>query len=260
MTVVPARETLRHLRRSLARIEHPAKRMEPVLRFGLEGIDEALGGGLALGALAELAPASPLHPGAAAGFALALAALARRQSRQVVWIQNAFVRAEAGAPYGPGLDCFGLSLDHLVLLNAARVVDSLWAMEETLKCSAVGVVIAEFYDDEPAIDLTALRRLALAAHVGGGLGLLLRHRTSSAPSTAVTRWEIASACGPRDSFGGLGRTAFALSLTKNRHGPCGQWFLSWDHHACVFLSSALSRGVAETACDRSDRASLRRTG
>lgn len=261
MTAVPAMETLRHLRQTLVRIEAAGQSVKaPVLRFGVGAVDEVLGGGLALGALHELAPTIPLHAGAAAGFALALATLARRQSRQVLWIQSPFVRAEAGAPYGPGLDCFGFSMDRLVVLEVSRAADSLWAMEEALKCSAVTVVIAEFYDDESAVDLTAMRRLSLAARAGGGLGLLLRHRTSSSPSAAVTRWEAASACGPRDSFGGLGRTAFALSLTKNRHGPCGRWVLPWDHHACVFLSAALSLGVAEAARDRSDRAPLRRAG
>jgi protein ImuA len=260
MIAVPVAATLSHLRRSLRQVEAgpAAKTAEPSLRLGVAAIDQALGGGIALGALHEVAPAMPLCAGAAAGFALALAALARMRSRHVLWIQGAFVRTEAGTPYGPGLGCFGLSMDRLILLDVARATDSLWAMEEALKCSAA-LVIAEFYDDEPALDLTAMRRLSLAARTGGGLGLILRHRTSSAPSAAVTRWEVASTCGVRDGYGGLGRTAFVLSLTKNRHGPCGQWVLSWDHHECAF-SSALSRGVAETAGVRSDRAPLRRVG
>jgi protein ImuA len=231
---------------------------EHLLRLHVEPIDDALGGGLALGALHELSPALPAHAGAAAGFALALAALAQTQGRRVLWMQSAFARTEAGAPYGPGLDCFGLPMDRLVVLDVARGSEMLWAMEEALKCRAGMIVIAEFYDDGP-VDLTAMRRLSLAARAGEGLGLLLRHRTSSAPSIAVTRWEIASTSSGRDRYGGLGRTAFALSLTKNRYGPCGRWILTWDHHAYAFLSAALSLGVAETAGDRSDRA-LRRAG
>jgi protein ImuA len=256
MTAVPAADTLRTLRHSLAQIEAGERTKSSMLRCGVAPIDEALGGGLAFGVLHELAPCAPLHAGAASGFALALAALARRQ---VLWIQNVLVRLEAGAPYGPGLDFLGLSTDRLIVLDVSRAADALWAMEEALKCSAL-TVIAEFYDDDPAVDLTAMRRLSLAARAGGGLGLLLRHRTSAAPSTAATRWEIASVCGPRDSFGGLGRTTFSLSLTKNRHGPLGRWVLSWDHHVCAFVVPALSFGMAETARDRSDRALLRRTG
>jgi protein ImuA len=153
-----------------------------------------------------------------------------------------------------------LPMDRVLVLAVARAVDVLWAMEEALKCRTVMTVIAEFTDDKRSTDLTAMRRLSLAARAGGGLGLLLRHRISAAPSAAVTRWEVASALSLRDRFGGLGRTAFSLSLTKNRYGPLGRWVLSWDHHACVFLPAALSLGVAETACERSDRTPFRRTG
>lgn len=262
MNALPATDTLRHLRRRLAQIDAAGQPnvSEHSLSLGVEAIDDALGGGLALGALHEVAPTFPIHAGAAAGFALALAALAQTQSRQVLWIQNAFARVEAGAPYGSGLNCFGLPMDRLVVLEVARAIDALWAMEEALKCRAVVAVIAELYDDGRAIDLTAMRRLSLAARAGGGLGLLLRHRASLAPSAAVTRWEVAPALGMHDQFGGLGCTTFALSLTKNRYGPCGRWILPWDHHECVFLPTALSFGVAETACDRSTRTPLRRTG
>jgi protein ImuA len=263
MNAVMTTETLHHLRRRLAQINaagQSANVSEHSLSLRVETIDVVLGGGLAFGALHELAPPLSFHAGAAAGFAFALAALAQTKSQQVLWIQSAFARTEAGAPYGPGLDCFGLPVDRLIVLEAACAIDALWAMEEALKCRAVMVVIAELCDDGPATDLTAMRRLSLAARAGGGLGLLLRHRTSSAPSAAVTRWEVASALSVRDRFGGLGRTTFALSLTKNRYGPCGRWILTWDHHECVFLPAALSLGVAETACDRSYRAPLRRTG
>ncbi len=256
MTAVPAADSLRTLRHSLSRIETGGGMSPLRLRFGVACIDEALGGGLALGALHELAPCAPLHAGTATGFAFALAALAHRPA---LWIQNAPVHLEAGAPYGPGLDCFGFPMERLIALAVSRTTEALWAMEEALKCSAL-TVIAEFYDDESAVDLTAVRRLSLAARAGGGLALLLRHRTSAAPSAAATRWEAASVCGPRDSFGGLGRTAFSLSLTKNRHGPLGRWVLCWDHHACTFVVPALSFRVAETARDRPDRAPLKCAG
>ena len=68
-----------------------------------------------------------------------------------------------------------------------------------------------------------------------GLGLLLRHRSSSMPSAAMTRWNVAAASGPRDAFGGIGITSFLLSLVKNRRGPCGRWNVAWDHHEYVRL-------------------------
>ena len=50
--------------------------------------------------------------------------------------------------------------------------------------------LAELPDD--SADLTATRRLSLAAREQNGLGLLLRHRSSSMPSAATTRWSMNS--------------------------------------------------------------------
>src|SRR5665213_4439436 len=85
----------------------------------------------------------------------------------------------------------------------------------------------------------------------GGFGFLLRHRPSPLASSTETRWEVAAAPSRPDAFGGLGLTAFALALTKNRRGPAGLWTIAWDHHERSF--QALSLSVAGTAFDRPDR-------
>jgi protein ImuA len=260
---MPAAEaaTLSRLREAVAKIEgSDLSALETggrVLPLGAAAVDTALGGGLALGNLHELAPAASFHLGAAAGFALALAA--RTSTRKhTLWIQPDFAGTEAGALYGPGLTAFGLPMQRIILLRVVRPADVLWAMEEGLKSRVLSAVIAELTGDGAAADLTATRRLVLAARDGGGLGLLLRHRPSPEPSAAATRWDIAVAPSRPDVFGGLGCTAFTLSLLKNRHGPLGCWTIEWDHHARVF--APLPVAVAEAAVHRPDRAPLIRAG
>ncbi len=221
--------------------------------LGVREIDTALGGGLACAALHDLS-AAPMHLGAAAGFALSLAALASEKAKQTLWIATDFGMLETGALYGPGLDHIGLDTARLLVARVARPVDALFAMEEALKCRALATVIAEINGEA---DLTATRRLSLAAREGGALGLLLRPKPSRSPSAARTRWEISGAPSVPDEFGGLGRTAFTLSLVRNRRGPCGTWTLSWDHHERVF--AALSLGVDAASRDRPDREALIRT-
>lgn len=263
---MPADEsaTLCDLRRAVAEIETNETRLEEggrSLALGVPAIDAALDGGFAFGALHEVAPSAPFSLGAAAGFALTLAARAGKQKdkrKDVLWIQPEFAGHEAGALYGHGLALLGLAFERLLVLRVPRAVDALWAMEEALKCRALAIVIAELDGDGAVADLTATRRLALAARDGGGLGLLLRHRLSGAPSAAATRWDIAAAPGQPDAFGGLGRASFELSLVKNRRGPAGRWIVTWDQHERAF--STLSFGVAQTAGDRSDRAPLARAG
>jgi protein ImuA len=227
-------------------------------------IDAVLGGGLAAGALHELAPAAPVHLAAASGFAVALAALMSAPRGELLWIATDFAAGETGGPYGPGLALFGLEPAHIVFLRVPRAADVLWAMEEGLRCRALACVVAELTGEGEAADLTATRRLSLAARQGFGghgvgFGLLVRHRATAAPSAAATRWEIAASASRPDAFGGLGRARFELTLCKNRRGPSGRWIVDWDHHERAF-HAAVPVGVAAAALDRPDRTPLARAG
>jgi protein ImuA len=208
--------------------------------LGVSPVDAALGGGLACGALHEFAPAAALHLAAATGFTLAIAARASGDRKEILWVSTDFAALEGGGTYGPGLDLFGLPAARLIVLRVARPIDALWA------------------GDGAAVDLTASRRLTLAARDGAGLGLLLRHRITAEASAAATRWEVAVASGQPDRHGGFGRTRFDLALVKNRRGPCGRWTLTWDHHVHDF--EAVSLPVAATPADRPHRAPLVRAG
>ena len=258
MASAASRGALSHLRQALATIDKDkgfSLAEEGLLPLGLPAVDAALGGGLACGALHELAPAAPAQFGTALGFALTLAALrtagGKGRTSSALFIQTDFAALEAGALYGPGLDCLGLPMERLIVLRVPRPVDALWACEEALKSHGVAVVIAELPEASEAADFTATRRLALAARAGGGLGLLLRHRPLPIATAATTRWQVAAAPSTPDRFGGLGHTTFDLSLNRNRRGHSGRFIVSWDHHACAFLPQTLSLGVAAAADDGS---------
>ena len=238
---------LSRLRRTIATSEALVDEAR-TLPLGVEGIDAVLGGGLSCAALHDLS-AAPVHLGAAAGFALAFAALAQDKAKQTLWIATDFGMLETGALYGPGLDLIGLNTERLLVAHVTRPIDALFAMEEALKCRALSTVVAELNGEA---DLTATRRLTLAAREGGALGLLLRQKPSDAPSAARTRWEVSGAPSAPDELGGLGRTALRLSLLRNRRGPCGTWTLTWNPHERIF--KALSVGVAAAASDRPDQA------
>jgi protein ImuA len=257
MGTAQASPRLEYLRRSLAKIDPSfgPQFCEPQRGLSLDGgaIDTALGGGLACGALHELAPVAPIDLAAATGFALTLAILSGGARGQTLWIATDFATCEAGGPYGPGLDLFGLASDRLLTLRVRHPADALWAMEEALRCHALTAVIAELSEAGAEADLTATRRLVLAARASAGVGLLLRQRAIATPSAAATRWRIAAAPSEPDRFGGLGRSRFELSLIKNRRGPSGRWIIEWNHHERTFRTP-LSFAVAAPASDRPDRA------
>lgn len=227
------------LRRSVQHLERPAALEEThgVVPTGLAALDAALGGGLARGALHEIAAASEAHIGAAAGFSLGLVASGSR----LVWVAEEMALAESGLPYGPGLDTFGLAPERLLTVAAANQRDLLWTMEEALRCRAVGVVIGELRHDE--IDGVAVRRLSLAAGQGGGLALLLRTSPPRDTSTAATRWIVSAAC----------NDAFAVRLTRNRRGALGAWTLQWRSEDARFVPATHAQPVAAPAADRPHR-------
>src|SRR3954463_12472649 len=89
--------TLHRLRQTLAEIDPSnAPRLAGAERLiGLAGpIDRALGGGLACGALHELAPTGPVHFGPTSGFALAVAARASGEQQQVLWVTPDYAAGE----------------------------------------------------------------------------------------------------------------------------------------------------------------------
>jgi protein ImuA len=259
------------------------------LSLGSAVLDAALGGGLARGALHEISAPGEAHLAAATGFALGLVA---SPSSRVLWIAEDMALAESGAPYGPGLDAFGLPPERLVTVAAAHRRDLLWAMEEALRCRAVGAVIGELRHG--AIDPVAVRRLSLAAAESGALAVLLRAAPESDTSTAATRWIVGTApsspvipgrphepegrertspesitpaaeygfrvrgltAAPRDDeekMGGERVPHFAAQLIRNRRGPTGSWILAWSDSDERFQLATPAQPVAAPAFHRPHR-------
>jgi protein ImuA len=229
----------------------------PFPRISIGGLDRMLRGGLCGGALHEIAPGAPSDGAAACGFALALAArfmaAAPAGRSAIVWIVEDFAAIEGGAPYGPGLALHGLDPVGLILVHAASAKDALWAMEEALKCRSVAAVIGEIWSLEKIYDLTAARRLALAAQSGGASALMLAAGMAGGAdrlaSCAHTRFEVSAHRGvfargsPKGSFKnapppGLplpGLACWSVRVVKARGGEGGVSIaLLWDHEEGCF--------------------------
>ncbi|MFC7544403.1 ImuA family protein [Siccirubricoccus deserti] len=123
----------------------------------------------------------------------------------------------------PGLARFGLSPADLVLVQAPRALDGLWAMEEALRCPGVaGALLAT-----DALDLTAARRLQVAAEAGGAIGLLLRPDDEAASAAAaLTRWRVGAPAGAGSAHD-LGDPLWRLELLRCRGGRPQRWQVTW---------------------------------
>ena len=207
----------RALRARVARMERgdggPSR---SVLATGFPQVDQCLpDSGLPIGMVHEITG------GAADAFVLHLLS---RLSGMVLWCQTR--RHRGGMLYGPGLAGCGFQVANLLICRGHDDKQCLWAMEEALRSGLLGAVVGE---PGKKVDLTASRRLQLAAERGRCLGLVLsgsgreaEDQTGLSPSAVFSRWHVATA--PTDEGEDM---AWNLTLRRCRGGARGHWRLGF---------------------------------
>lgn len=213
------------------------------LALGVAAVDGVLNGGFAFGRVHEMA--GP----AADGFAVALLASLGAEGA-VLWCQD----GRRGDPvYPPGLAALGLDPGRVVFVACRGADECLWAMEEALASGAVLAVLGEV---DRRVDLTASRRLQLAAEKGGALGVVFPPAVSAfspalpgrgadalAPNALSTRWRVtptglaAGACG----FSSGVSARWRLDLKRQRGGGTGSWIVEWTAHGAARGFSVVSQ-------------------
>jgi protein ImuA len=210
--------------------------------------DLCLKGGVQRGALHEIF-AGAGHEAAATGFAAGLA-LRVAEGRRLLWIRQDFSAHEYGDLCATGLDEFGINPAHMLLLSVARAEDQLRAANDALGCAAVGAVVIEMAGQPKILDLTAGRRLVLAAAQKTVTAILLRFSAEPTSSAAETRWLVRAAPShaPDQQWG---QPVFNVSLVRNRNGQTGQWAFEWSCKDGVFQKPKTDIGpVAATPAHR----------
>lgn len=254
----PSGETtkkLAGLREELRRIERSgwSEKTGKTIALGLPGIDNLLSDqaspGLRTGCLHEFT-----GEGAEAFAAI----LSGRLKGPVLWCADALAGSEL---YPPGLAAFGLDYRRLIVVRCRKPREVLAAMEDGLRCRVLAAVVGEL---SGAVDLTASRRLQLAAESSGVTGFLVQSAwrdqiskgppagrqkaagteryglamQAKAPSAAFSRW---SADAARNKDSAASSMTWRLSLHRCRNGGSGAWTVKWDAKAYRFSL------VAETA-------------
>lgn len=150
----------------------------------------------------------------AVSFAMSVIA---RTSGPVIWIASQH-QPERLHPGGMLQFC---DPSRLIFSYGRTDLDLLWIAEEALRSGAAPVVVAQIQGD---IDLTAGRRLQLAAEAGKALGLFLLPQGAGS-NAAETRWE----CAPLYASGNDPEsTLFSWQCMKNKAGTNGQWMVHWN--------------------------------
>ncbi|MCY7397597.1 MAG: recA-like protein [Sphingomonas bacterium] len=200
--------------------------------------------------------ASSARDGGATGFVLAQVV----RGKPLLWVQERMAMLEAGRIYPPGL-----GVDELIHVSARDARTALWAMEEGLRCAALGGVIGEIWGDPKALDFTATRRLAVAAERYGVAAFLIRLGGHANLSGARMRWRIKSAPSlihPLDPKA-PGDAVWDADLFRARGFAPGRWTVSRDAHgqARVNDEDAADRlNLVAAAADRTVAQGERRVG
>ncbi len=195
--------------------------------------------------LSELFPASA-RDGGVTGFLLAQVT----RGKPLLWVQERMAVIEAGRIYPPGL-----GLSDLIHVTARDARAALWAMEEGLRCSALGAVIGEIWGDPRTLDFTATRRLAVAAERNGVAAFLIRLGGHANLSGARMRWRVASAPSLANALDpkAPGAAAWDTELFRARGFAPGRWIVGHE-------TSADRLSVVAAAADRTLAEGERRVG
>ena len=236
------------LREKVRRLEAADRRLAGVLPFGLPEMDARLpGGGLALGALHEVAGAGngALDGAAAALFA---AGIMGRTNGQVLWC----VRDQD--LFAPGLEAAGLSADRVIYVEAGDEQTALAYFEEGLRHGGLSGVVAEI----GRLSMTNSRRLQLAAEGSGTLGIAIRRwqRQSDAvdfgqPTAAATRWRVSVLPSAPLAVPGIGRARWLVELIRCRAGESADFEVEGcDHEGRLALPAGLADRSVEAGAKR----------
>jgi protein ImuA len=203
------------LREKIRRLEAGERRLTGVLPFGVAEMDARLpGGGLALGALHEVAGGGN---GALDGAAAALftAGILARTAGPILWC----VRDQD--LFAPGLAAAGLSADRVIYVEARDEQTALACFEEGLRHGGLAGVVAEI----GRLPMTASRRLQLAAETAGTPGIAIRRWRRAAdaadfgqPTAAMTRWRVSVLPSAPLAVPGIGRPRWLVELIRCRAG------------------------------------------
>ena len=196
---------LTRLRHELAVVDGYDRRVR--LPLGIDSLDRALAGGLALGRVHLLSGAMQTH-GAVSGFTIALLCMLQdylsvkkptsniqsinypnQDTSPIIWCP-ASQRGGAGMLYGHGLAAAGLDPARLLIVDTPSPSRRLAALDDILRTEGLTAVVSEYDGLQKSVDywMRLARRAQLAAEQSGTTAFLL-----GAPIKASgfeTAWQI----------------------------------------------------------------------
>lgn len=236
---------------ALPRCENADEGARALVGFGCDATDQRLGGGLARAAMHEIFAEGEGSP--ASAFALLLAVRALGQHRSLLWVRDDRAPRQTGYLHAPGLVDLGCDPNRLVVVMPPDPLAVLRAGLDGVRCGQLGAIVLEVHGAVPQLDLTASRRLGMAAAASGVFTLMLRIAATPVASAAQSRWSVAGAPSLPLAADAPGHPAFDIALLRHRGGIAPfNTRLEWNRDRRSF--APLSGGASSLSAVGTDQA------
>ncbi len=224
------KQIISDLRNSICRLEGYVPSNNPLLDAALGPISGAFPNGVfPLGSIHEFITHSVESIAATTGFIAAVHSKAIAPSATTIWITRKRV-------FPPSLIAYGLLPERFIFIHTKNDQDTLWTLDEALRCPSIPAVIAEV----PHLDFQSSRRLQLAVESSRATGFVIRH-TKGAPTTtaSLARWMVTpSPSEGIDELPGIGWPKWKVELLRVRNGKTGKWWVQWNQGRLIHSSES----------------------
>lgn len=210
--------------------------------MGVARADAWLGGGLNARGLHEFQAATEGDSASTLAFALLIGLMPDEEAarRPLLWLRC----PSRTVPYGPGLVDLGLDPGAITVLSLADGRAVLRAALDSVRAGAAGAILLELAGRQPLLDLTATRRLVLAAGETGTMVLVARSEAEPAPSAAHSRWRVASAPSRPLEGDAPCLPCFTVDLLRHRGGREGlHMMMEWNRDTACFQERGPERAT-----------------
>jgi protein ImuA len=185
------------------------------------------------GAVHELISMSSEEAACTSGFISVVLGKLMRKGGLCLWISTVPRRSI----FPPALKFFGIEPESIVFVDANKPKETLWALEEALKCDALTAVVGELSE----LGFSESRRFQLAAERSRVTCFIHRFRPKKENAVAcATRWKISSIPSMTPvGMPGLGFPRWNIELLKVRNGKPNNWQVQWSQQGLEYLAPGI---------------------
>lgn len=230
MRTVADRTIIEQLRQQIEKLQgHEVSTAEQPLQIGLGMMEDAFPGNVfAKAAVHELISNSAEEASCTSGFISVVLGKLMAHNGYCLWISTVPRRSV----FPSALKIFGIDPERILFVDAGKTKDSLWAIEEALKCNALIAVVGEITE----LTFNDSRRLQLAVEKSHVTGFIHRFRPKTENAVAcVSRWKIKPVTSVLGNVPGVGFSRWEVELLKVRNGKTGKWLVEWTPKGLEYI-------------------------